>query len=101
MVDNLCITVEDKKQIECECRQLEETIQMNQACCDAWSKIVYLDDLKIAKMKNELNSKFIAYNTSIMEHSNAIPGIDIFKMQMNFLHGDADLFMQVRAKIAT
>jgi kinetochore protein NDC80 len=101
IVDNQNITVEDKKQIETECRELEETIKMNQACCDAWSKTVYADDLKIAKMKNELNSKCIAYNTSIMEHSIALPGLDCFKMPTSFLHRDADLIMQVSGKIAT
>ncbi|XP_023725049.1 kinetochore protein NDC80 homolog isoform X3 [Cryptotermes secundus] len=94
IVDSQSITVEDKKQIETECRQLEETIQMNQACCDAWSKTMYADDLKIAKVKNELKSRCIAYNTSIMEYSNALSGLDCFKMQMTFLHRDADLFMQ-------
>jgi SMC interacting uncharacterized protein involved in chromosome segregation len=97
VVDNQSITLEDKKQIDTECRQLEETIQMNQACCDVWSKTVYADDLKIAKVKNELNSRCIAYNTSIMEYSNALPGVDFFKMQMNFLHRDAHLIIQVSA----
>jgi SMC interacting uncharacterized protein involved in chromosome segregation len=95
VVDNQSITLEDKKRIETECRELEETIQMNQACCDAWSKNVYADDLRIAKVKNELNSKCIAYNTSLMEHSNAIPELNFFKMAQNFLHRDADLTMQV------
>lgn len=95
IVDNQSITVEDKKQIETECRQLEETIQMNQACCDAWSKTVYADDLKIAKVKNELNRRCIAYNTSIMEYRNAVPGVDLFEMQMNFLHKDADIMQQI------
>jgi SMC interacting uncharacterized protein involved in chromosome segregation len=98
IVDSQSITVEDKKQIETECRQLEETIQMNHACCDAWSKTVFADDLKIAKVKNELIRRCIAYNTSIMEYSNAVPGVDSFKIQMNFLHKDADLIMQVSAK---
>jgi hypothetical protein len=40
IVDNHRITTEDKKRIESECRQLEETIRVNQACCDAWSKSV-------------------------------------------------------------
>jgi chromosome segregation ATPase len=99
VVDNQSMTVEDKKRVETECRQLEEFIQMNQACCDACSKTVYADDLKIAKVKNELNGRCIAYNTSIMEYSNALPEIDLFKMQMNFLHRDADVMMQVSTKI--
>jgi chromosome segregation ATPase len=70
VVDNQSMTVEDKKRVETECRELEEAIQMNQACCDAWSKTLYADDLKIAKVKKELKSKCIAYNTSIMEYSN-------------------------------
>jgi SMC interacting uncharacterized protein involved in chromosome segregation len=101
VVENQSITVEDKKQIETECRQLEETIQVNQACCDAWSKTVYADDLKIAKLKNELNSRCIVYNTTVMEYSNALPELDFFKIPMNFLHKDADLTMQVSAKMTT
>jgi chromosome segregation ATPase len=99
VVDNQRITLEDKKRIESECRQLQETIRVNQACCDAWSKAVYADDLKIAKMKNELTSKCIAYNTSIMENRNALPELDAFKMPMNFLHKDTELIMQVRSTV--
>lgn len=99
VVDSQSITVEDKKQIETECRQLEETIQMNQACCDAWSKTVYVDDLKIAKLKYELKNKCIMYNTSIIEHVNALPELDFFKVQLKFLQRDADVIMQVNMKI--
>jgi chromosome segregation ATPase len=98
-VDNQSMTVEDEKRIETECRQLEEEIQMNQACCDSWSKTVYADNLKIAKVNSELKSRCIMYNTSVMEHCNALPELDSFKMHMNFLHKDADVVMQVSTKI--
>jgi SMC interacting uncharacterized protein involved in chromosome segregation len=96
VVDNQSISPDDKKRIESECRQLEEAFQMNWACCDAFSKTVYADELKIAKMKNEWNSKCIAHNTSILEHRNNLPELDALKMPMNFLHRDTVVIMQVK-----
>jgi SMC interacting uncharacterized protein involved in chromosome segregation len=95
VVENQTITLEDKKRIESECIELQETIRMNEAFCDALSKNIYSDDLKIAKLKNELNSKCIEYNLSIMEYANDLPDLDHLKMPMKFLHKDTDIRMQV------
>ena len=98
-VDNQTFTLEDKKRIETECRELEESIHMDRACCDTYLKAVYADDLQIAKMTNESKSRNVAYSASIVECSHVLPDLNILNMPVNVLHRDADQTMQVSRKV--
>jgi len=43
IVDNQSITLEERKQTEQEYTELEESIEIDQVCCDANLKSVYAD----------------------------------------------------------
>jgi hypothetical protein len=66
IVDNQSITLEDRKQTEMEYRELEESTDMDQACCDTCLKLVYADDLQIAKLMNESKTNNVAYSATLI-----------------------------------
>jgi SMC interacting uncharacterized protein involved in chromosome segregation len=99
IVDNQTVTHEDKKRMETECRELEESIDIDRACCDTYLKSIYADDLQIAKIINESKSRNVAYNTTLIEYSNMLPDLNLLNMPVNALHRDTDKIMQVSTKM--
>ena len=99
VVDNQSTTLEDRKQIEKEYRELEESIDMDRACYDTYMKSVYADDLQIAKLINESKTNSVAYNATLIEYSNMLPQLKLLNMPVNPLHRDADQTMQVSTKM--
>jgi SMC interacting uncharacterized protein involved in chromosome segregation len=73
IVDNQNVTLEDRKQAEKEYRGLEESTEMDQACCDAYLKSAYADDLQIAKLVNESKANNIAYSAMLIDGSRVKP----------------------------
>jgi len=61
IVDNQSITLEERKQAKQEYRELEESIEIDRACCDAYLKSAYADDLQIARLRSESRANDIAY----------------------------------------
>jgi hypothetical protein len=45
---------------------LEESIEIDQACCDAFLKSVYADDLQIAKLRSESRADDVAYSATFI-----------------------------------
>jgi hypothetical protein len=43
-----------------EYRELEESTDMDQACCDTCLKFIYANDLQIAKLMNESKTNEVA-----------------------------------------
>jgi SMC interacting uncharacterized protein involved in chromosome segregation len=99
IVDNQNITLEDRKQAEKEYRELEESIEMDQAFCDACLKSMYADDLQIAKLVNESKANNAAYSATLIEYSNMIPELNLINMPVSALHKDVDQTMQVSIKM--
>jgi hypothetical protein len=66
IVDNQNITLEDKKQTEMEYKELEESTDMDRACCDTCLTSVYADDLQIAKLMNESKTNKVAYSATVL-----------------------------------
>jgi SMC interacting uncharacterized protein involved in chromosome segregation len=100
ILDNQSITLEDRKQAEKEYRELEESIEMDRACCEAYLKSVYADDLQIAKLINESRANSVAYSAALIEYSNMVPELNVLNVPVNPLHKDADQTMQVSTKVA-
>ena len=98
-LDTQSITLEDRKQAEKEYRELEESIEMDRACCEAYWKSVYADDLQIAKLINESRANNVAYSAAIIEYSNMVPELNVLNVPVNPLHKDADQVMQVSTKM--
>jgi len=98
-LDNQSINLEDRKQAEKECRELEEIIEMDRACCEAYLKSVYADDLRIAKLINESRANIVAYSAALIEYSNMAPELNALNVPVNGLHEDADPTMQVSTKM--
>ena len=99
VLDNQSITLEDRKQAEKEYRELEEIIEMDRACCEAYLKSVYADDLQIAKLINESRANSVAYSAALIEYSNMVPELNVLNVPVNALHKDADQTMQVSTKM--
>lgn len=66
IVDNQSITLEDRKQTETEYRKLEESTDMDRAYCDSYLKLVYADNLQIAKLMNESKTNEVADNATLI-----------------------------------
>jgi SMC interacting uncharacterized protein involved in chromosome segregation len=98
ILDTQSITLEDRKQAEKEYIELEESIEMDQACCDAYLKSVYADDLQIAKLIKESRANNVAYSAALIEYSNMVPDLNVLNVKVNPLHEDADQTMQVSTK---
>jgi len=98
ILDTQSITLEDRKQAEKEYRELEESIEMDRACCDAYLKSVYADDLQIAKLIKESRANNVAYSAALIEYSNMVPELNVLNVPVNPLHKDADQTMQVSTK---
>jgi chromosome segregation ATPase len=99
ILDNQSVTLEDRKQAEKEYRELEETIEMDRACCEAYLKSVYADDLQIAKLINESRANNVAYSAALIEYSNMVPELNTLNVPVNPLHKDAGPTMQVSTKM--
>jgi len=91
IVDNQSITLEEKKQAEQEYRELEESTEIDRACCDAYLKSVYADDLQIAKLRSESRANNVVYSATLIEYSYMVLELNI---SVNLLHKDADQTMQ-------
>jgi SMC interacting uncharacterized protein involved in chromosome segregation len=98
-VDNQTVTLEDKRRIETERRELEESLDMEQNYNDTYLKSVYADDLQLAKITNESKNKAVAYSATLIEYSNMLPALNLLNMPVNALHRDADKTMQVSTKM--
>lgn len=94
IVDNRKVTLEETKQAEQEYRELEESIEIDWACCDAYLKSVYADDLQTAKLRSESRAKNVAYSATLIEYSYKDPELNILNMSVDPLHKDADQTMQ-------
>lgn len=66
IVHNQSITLEDKKQTETEYRELEESTDMDWVCCDTCLKLVYADNLQIAKLMNESKTNEVADSVTLI-----------------------------------
>ena len=66
IVDNQNITLEDNKQTEMEYRELEESTDMDRAYCETCLKLVYADDLQIAKLMIESKTNKVAYSATVI-----------------------------------
>jgi len=99
ILDTQSITLEDRKQAEKEYTESEESIEMDRACCDAYLKSVYADDLQIAKLINESRANSVAYSAALIEHSSTVPELNVLNVPFNPLHKDADQTMQVSTKM--
>ena len=98
-LDNQNLTLEDRKQTEKEYRELEESIETDRACCDAYWKSVYADDLQIAKLINESRANNVAYSAALIEYSSTVPELNVLNVPVNALHKDAAHTMQVSTKV--
>jgi SMC interacting uncharacterized protein involved in chromosome segregation len=98
ILDTQNITLEDRKKGVQEYRELEESIEMDRACCDAYLKSVYADDLQIAKLIKESRANNVAYSAALIEYSNMVPELNVLNVPVNPLHKDADQTMQVSTK---
>jgi SMC interacting uncharacterized protein involved in chromosome segregation len=94
ILDTQTITLEDRKQAEKEHRELEESIEMDRACCDAYLKSVYADDLQVAKLINESRANNVAYSAALIEYSSMVPELNVLNIPVNPLHKDAYQIMQ-------
>jgi SMC interacting uncharacterized protein involved in chromosome segregation len=99
VLDNQSITLEDRKQAEKEYRELEESIEMDRACCEAYLKSVYADDLQIARLIKESRANNVAYSATLIEYSSMVPELNALNISVNPLHKDADQNMQVSIKV--
>jgi SMC interacting uncharacterized protein involved in chromosome segregation len=93
-VDNQSITLEDRKQAEQEYRELEESTEMDRACCDAYLKMVYADNLQIAKLRSELRTNDVAHSATLIEYSYKVPELNLSNVSGNPPHKYADQTMQ-------
>jgi len=93
-VDNHSITLEERKQAEQEYREMEESTEMGTACCDACLKLVYADDLQIAKLRRDSKANSFAFSAALIEYSYKVPELNLLNMSVNALHRDADQTMQ-------
>jgi hypothetical protein len=66
IADNQSITLEDRKQTETEYRELEKSTDMGRACCNTCLKLVYADDLQIAKLMNESKTNKVADSATLI-----------------------------------
>jgi SMC interacting uncharacterized protein involved in chromosome segregation len=99
IVDNQSITLEGRKQAEKEHRELEESIEMDQACCDAYLKSVYADDLQLVKLLTESKANNVDFSATLIEYSNMVPELSLLNKPVNALHVDVDQTMQVSTKM--
>jgi len=98
ILDTQSITLEDRKQAEKEYRELEESVEMDRACCDAYLKSVYADELRVAKLMNESKANSVAYSAALIEYSSMVPELNILNFPVSPLCKDADQTMQVSTK---
>lgn len=80
IVDNQSITLEERKRAEPEYRELEESTEINRACCDAYLKSVYADDLQTAKLRSELRANDVAYSATITEYSYKVQELNLLNV---------------------
>jgi SMC interacting uncharacterized protein involved in chromosome segregation len=99
IVDNQSITLEGRKQAEKEHRELEESIEMDQACCDAYLKSVYADELQTAKLLTEIKANNVDFSATLIEYSNMVPELNLLNKPVSAGHSDADQTMQVSTKM--
>jgi hypothetical protein len=73
---------------------LEESTEMDSACCDAYLKLVYADDLQIDKLRSESRANSVAYSATLIEYNYKVPQLNLLNVSVNPLYKDADQTMQ-------
>ncbi|XP_069681700.1 kinetochore protein NDC80 homolog [Periplaneta americana] len=84
LVKNQRISMEDKRKIEADIMELENTNIELQNQFDLWSKKVYSDDLQIAKLSSDLNNRKTKHEELLLEHASTIPELSDFRVTVTY-----------------